>query len=226
MPTQGISQNNTKIIFLSHDTKIMLNSVKARPKYSKVELSMNRSILTVFVGQLIICIFSSLYYCIWYELHRYELPYLLIDTTGFTDNSFVYNIFVRFGAWLILFQNFVPISLLVTLEMVKFIQGTMISKDEKLKHQESNTYVNVQTSNLNEELGQIEYVFSDKTGTLTCNIMEFKCFSVRGVSYGEIRDMSESEVNKLAKVTNVDFKDRSLFNDLEKGKNGQREALM
>ena len=41
-----------------------------------------------------------------------------------------------------------------------------------------------QSSNLNEQLGQVEYVFSDKTGTLTCNIMEFKKFSAGNKSYG------------------------------------------
>ena len=41
-----------------------------------------------------------------------------------------------------------------------------------------------QSSNLNEELGQVEYVFSDKTGTLTCNVMQFKKFSAGNASYG------------------------------------------
>lgn len=77
-----------------------------------------------------------------------------------------------------------PISLLVTLEMVKFIQGIIISKDEQLKCLKENEYVNVQSSNLNEELGQVEYIFSDKTGTLTCNIMEFRMICVNKNSFG------------------------------------------
>jgi len=78
----------------------------------------------------------------------------------------------------------VPISLLVTLEMVKFFQGILISKDPKMNHVLSNTPTNVQSSNLNEELGQIEYVFSDKTGTLTQNYMEFRKLVAKGRPFG------------------------------------------
>ena len=74
--------------------------------------------------------------------------------------------------------------MLVTLETVKFMQGIFISKDEKMKTAKTNLYVNVQSSSLNEELGQIQYIFSDKTGTLTQNIMEFKNLSINGFSYG------------------------------------------
>jgi phospholipid-transporting ATPase len=81
----------------------------------------------------------------------------------------------------------VPISLLVTLEMVKFIQGVAISKDPHMVHKESGTATSVQTSNLNEELGQIEYVFSDKTGTLTQNYMEFRKLISKGVPYGTLK---------------------------------------
>ena len=77
-----------------------------------------------------------------------------------------------------------PISLLVTLETVKFFQGVIISNDERMKTKKSNDYVTVQTSNLNEELGQVQHIFSDKTGTLTCNQMEFKNLSINGFSYG------------------------------------------
>jgi magnesium-transporting ATPase (P-type) len=57
-------------------------------------------------------------------------------------------------------------------------------KDEEMYDKENGFAAVARTSNLNEELGQIKYVFSDKTGTLTCNRMEFKQCSIAGVCYG------------------------------------------
>ena len=133
------------------------------------------------------------------------------------DNSFAYNLIVRYGNWLIIFQNFVPISLMVTLEMVKFIQGIFISNDLKMKTKETGTMPSVHTSTLNEELGQVEYIFSDKTGTLTCNFMEFKKVCIAGESYGEDKELLEEEFAKKEKVTNVDFRDKFFFERMNEG---------
>ena len=104
------------------------------------------------------------------------------------------------------FTNFVPISLLVTLEMVKFIQGVLIMWDLDLYHEPTDTPAKVQSCSLNEELGQINYIFSDKTGTLTCNIMEFRKLSVDGKPFG-----TDLRTPPNKKIDNVDFVDPSFY---------------
>lgn len=57
-------------------------------------------------------------------------------------------------------------------------QAIFINYDIEMYHEESDTPAMARTSNLNEELGMVKYIFSDKTGTLTRNVMEFKRCSV------------------------------------------------
>jgi phospholipid-transporting ATPase len=97
------------------------------------------------------------------------------------------DIVVSFFTFLILYNNLVPISLYVSLDMIKVTQAKMIEKDESMKFVTDDgeqKYAKARTSDLNEDLGQIEYVFSDKTGTLTRNMMEFRKCSIGGVAYG------------------------------------------
>ncbi|KAI5081761.1 hypothetical protein GOP47_0001504 [Adiantum capillus-veneris] len=109
------------------------------------------------------------------------------------DNPFIAGV-LQFFTCLVLYGYFVPISLYVSLEIVKVIQALLINSDVELYYLEMDKPASARTSNLNEELGQVSTILSDKTGTLTRNEMEFFKCSIAGISYG----MGITEVEKVA----------------------------
>lgn len=86
-------------------------------------------------------------------------------------------------SFVILFNYLIPISLYVTIELHKFVGSLFLEWDVDLYDLEQNQQCLVNTSNLNEELGQIKILFSDKTGTLTKNEMILKQCSIAGTKY-------------------------------------------
>lgn len=149
--------------------------------------------------------FASIYTVIWTNTNEHFKVYYYLELTE--DTNYLKPIFIDFCKWFLIMMNFVSISLLVTLEMVKFTQGYFIEKDWMIYDDEKDMPAKVQSSNLNEELGMVNYIFSDKTGTLTQNIMEFKKFSVGNQSYG----VSRPKPGKYKPgVTNVNF-ESSMF---------------
>ncbi|CAD8093418.1 unnamed protein product [Paramecium sonneborni] len=196
-------------IYTGHDTKIMKNSIKVKYKQSSIEKQLGKRIIFIFLLQIGICLFSSLYYSIWYKVNFEQLNYLDINRNDHIDHAFIYNLFVRFGNWILMFGNLVPISLLVTLETVKFCQAFLIQSDENMIL--NNKKCSVQSSNLNEELGQIKYILSDKTGTLTKNQMIFKKIFIDGVSYGDYH--SNNQPIDFVEFDDHNFADKLLQND-------------
>ncbi|CAN8012891.1 unnamed protein product, partial [Ixodes pacificus] len=171
------------VIYTGHETKLMMNSTAAPLKRSTVDKVTNTQIIMLFLLLIVLALISSVASELWTSQHAATDWYLGLDDLS-SNSNFGFN----FLTFIILYNNLIPISLQVTLEMVRFIQASFINMDTEMYHEETDTPAMARTSNLNEELGQVKYIFSDKTGTLTCNIMEFKRCSIAGRMYGSLED--------------------------------------
>ncbi|XP_046395315.1 probable phospholipid-transporting ATPase IA isoform X5 [Ischnura elegans] len=165
------------VVYTGHETKLMMNSTSAPLKRSTVDRITNHQILWLFFILIVLCLASAIFNVFWTQSHMSNVWYLGVDDL-FSVN-FGYNLLT----FIILFNNLIPISLQVSLEVVRYIQATFINMDIDMYHKESNTPAMARTSNLNEELGQVKYIFSDKTGTLTRNVMDFKKCSIAAQIY-------------------------------------------
>uniref|UniRef100_A0A8C5TFT5 P-type phospholipid transporter n=1 Tax=Malurus cyaneus samueli TaxID=2593467 RepID=A0A8C5TFT5_9PASS len=181
---RGAQLRNTQwvlgiVVYTGHDTKLMQNSTKAPLKRSNVEKVTNMQILVLFCILLVMALVSSVGALLWNRTHGEVVWYLEMLSVNFGYNLLTF---------IILYNNLIPISLLVTLEVVKFTQALFINWDIDMYYPETDTPAMARTSNLNEELGQVKYLFSDKTGTLTCNIMNFKKCSIAGPTAVHIQE--------------------------------------
>ena len=196
---RGSSLRNTEWIigvpiYAGHSTKVMMNSSNSRYKRSDIEVRTNKLIILILIIQFALCIVAATYGTVWN--YTQQIPYIKEkDNSPWEKNRFLF--FVKTGGtWLLLFANFIPISLLLTLELAHYFQGMFIEWDWMMYFSENDQPAIVQASNLNEELGQVEYVFSDKTGTLTCNQMVFMKFSA-----GDHRYSLEGDPLQIANST-------------------------
>ncbi|KAF6036994.1 ATP8A1 [Bugula neritina] len=180
------------VIYTGEESKLRLNSVKTPLKRSHVEKLTNIQILLLFGTLLLLSILTSVANFLWNSKNEKGTWYFEWDVSSFM---------LQFLTYVILYNNLIPISLQVTLEFVKFVQAFYINWDEDMYYKEIDCPAVARTSNLNEELGQIKHLFSDKTGTLTRNVMEFKGCTVNGTVYRD--DVSNDDSLRLR-----DLKDR------------------
>ncbi|XP_076446469.1 putative phospholipid-transporting ATPase IA isoform X4 [Babylonia areolata] len=166
------------VVYTGHQTKLMLNSTTTPLKRSNVEKLTNTQILLLFLLLVVLSLVCAVANSVWTGRHATKDWYLFFEVEPEANFGLTLLTFI------ILYNNLIPISLQVTLEMVKFIQAILINWDLDMYCEETDTPAMARTSNLNEELGQVQYIFSDKTGTLTQNIMEFRKCSIAGICYG------------------------------------------
>lgn len=196
---RGCELKNTRwvlgvAVYAGRETKVMLNSSGAPSKRSRLETRMNSEIIILSGFLVALCTVVSLCAAVWLRRHNDNLDDILFYrkkdySEGKVDNYKYYGwgleILFTFLMSVIVFQIMIPISLYISMELVRVGQAYFMIRDTQMYDEASNARFQCRALNINEDLGQIKYVFSDKTGTLTENKMEFQCASIWGVDYND-----------------------------------------
>eukprot|EP00347_Sterkiella_histriomuscorum_P000659 403374990 len=169
------------VVYTGMNTKIMKNHKKPRFKMSNIMILMNKMLYTVFAFQFVIVILMAGLNVQWDKNNSSDHQYLSIDKSNKAA-----TFFIQLLVYWTTFSHMIPISLYVIIELLKLGISMFLNNDVLMYDTDSKTYSKCKNSDLVEELGQIELVFSDKTGTLTQNKMIFRKCQINGIRFGEI----------------------------------------
>ena len=194
------------IIYTGHNCKLMKNAKEPLIKMSSVEKLLNKLLVGIFLLQVVLSVISAILHSIYFKKHKnliaqsdnLETEEEIMKNTyiDYLDFNLGVDSLLSFFTYFLLLNTLIPVSLVITLEIVKVIQGLFISVDAQAYSFYRKKFITTNSVSLNEELGIIDYIFSDKTGTLTCNKMNLK-FCVIGIQCFEfIRNgLKSDEIN-------------------------------
>jgi len=157
------------VAYTGMNNKIILNSKKPRLKMSKVEKKLNYYLVFIFIFLMACCIMCSIYHhFFYYKYQKFYDNYIFMDSDPNTES------FIIFFTYFLLLNTMIPISLIVSTEIIKMIQGIFMSWDIFLYSKWRHCFCSAKAVSIIEELGNVNFIFSDKTGTLTKNQLQFK----------------------------------------------------
>lgn len=178
------------VVYSGHNTKLMLNSKASRIKYSELEKLVSKVLFIILGFQFILCTAAAIAYQIFFEANIEDNRYMPEEVYGYPADSVI-----NYFTYLLLLNTMIPISLIITLEIVKIVQGLFISVDCLGYSHVRKEYIKAGSISLNEELGNVNFIFSDKTGTLTCNKMQFK-YAIIGDRCYNIEANEDKQINE------------------------------
>ena len=184
------------VLYTGMSNKIMLNSKKPRMKISIIEKRMNKYLIGIFVIQVVLCIVCAITNNIQSKTFHIFAKNTIKNPKH--KHSSAMDSFLAFFTYFLLLNTLIPISLIITMEIVKMCQGYFIICDVELYSKIRKKFCKVKSVSLNEELGNVNYIFSDKTGTLTSNKMQFKYCIIGGKCYEYCNpaERTEPELNE------------------------------
>lgn len=194
---RGCNLRNTEwvlgvVVYTGHDTKIMMNAGITPSKRARIARELNYNVLYNFAILLVMCLLAAIINGVAFAKTDASLHFFGTITGGTPPMAG----FITFFAAIIVFQNLVPISLYITLEIVRTLQAIFIYSDIEMYYEKIDQPCIPKSWNISDDVGQIEYIFSDKTGTLTQNVMEFKKATINGQPYGEAYTEAQAGMQK------------------------------
>ncbi|KAI1140880.1 phospholipid-translocating P-type ATPase [Hypoxylon sp. FL0543] len=181
------------VIFTGHDTKIMMNAGITPSKRARIARELNFNVVCNFGILGVVCLLCAIVNGVSWSKSDASSAWFDYGSIGGSPGM---TGFITFWAALINFQNFVPISLYISLEIVRTLQAIFIYSDVEMYYDKIDYPCVPKSWNISDDLGQIEYIFSDKTGTLTQNVMEFKKATINGQPYGEAYTEAQAGMQK------------------------------
>ena len=192
-------------VYTGNDTKLRQNMMDRRYKESQIDRCSNRYILLIICCQFCLCLIAAIASGVWISKNIHEHSYIrYIDSYTIYDRGGVQGL-LSFFTYFLLLNTMLPISLIISLEILKLAQGFFMMYDLTMYSEKRDRSCKVSSFSLNEELGMIQHIFSDKTGTLTCNQMEFKFFCTGNRIYGD-----QTTLVNLGLKTKITFEDREI----------------
>uniref|UniRef100_A0A5F8GUZ9 Phospholipid-transporting ATPase n=1 Tax=Monodelphis domestica TaxID=13616 RepID=A0A5F8GUZ9_MONDO len=197
---RGCTIRNTEVvvgivIYAGHETKAMLNNSGPRYKRSKIERRMNIDIFFCVGILFFMCLIGAIGHGLWKGKFSGLPPFDVPDANG-NFPSIALQGFYMFLTMIILLQILIPISLYVSIELVKLGQVFFLHNDIDLYDEETDLSIQCRALNITEDLGQIQYIFSDKTGTLTENKMVFRRCTIMGNEFSHQENAKRLETQK------------------------------